>query len=131
MIHLAGSLQIMYTIGNWFVFIGAIVYWTFCIIYAYLANWWKHESGAHLFSFSLAMAIILTYVSWRIIWPARTVEAVDIYARTAIFAVEAGLATWRLSILIRSQYRAYKAEKARYAAELEAKRRARSTDRSN
>lgn len=113
----------MYDLGNVFAFYGCGIYWIFCIVYTYLAKWWKHEAGAHLFAFSLAMAIILSYVSWRIIWPAKTVEALDIYIRTAVFAAEAGLATWRLLILIKSQYRAYREERAAYARELAARRR--------
>lgn len=106
-------LQWVYSLGNVFVFIGLGVYWVFCVAYTYLAKWWRHESGVHLFTFSLAMALILTYVAWRIIFPVYVVEPVDLYARVTIFGIEAILATWRLSILIRSQLRAYRMEVGR------------------
>jgi hypothetical protein len=118
----AEKIQLLLNIGNVFVFYGAAVYWSFCIGYTILSKWWKHESGAHLFTFSLAMAIVLTYVSWRIIWPADSIEAVDLYIRAGIFATEAILATWRLSILARSQYRAYRVERAAYVREMEERR---------
>ena len=106
-------LQWVYSLGNVFIFVGMGIYWTFCVAYTYLAKWWRHESGAHLFTFSLAMALILSYVAGRVIFPTYVVEPVDLYARTAIFGIEAGLATWRLSILIRSQLRAYRVEVGR------------------
>lgn len=102
------KIRLWLDIGNVFVFYGCFIYWAFCIGYTILAKWWKHESGAHLFAFSFAMAIILSYVSWRIIWPAKQVEMSDLYVRAAVFATEGALATWRLSILVRSQYRVYR-----------------------
>ena len=95
--------RLVIDIGNALAFSGAGICWTFCCIYSYFARWWRSEGGVHLFSFTLSMAVILTYVSWRIIWPVDRVEMLDLVIRAAIFGIEAILAGWRLSILVRKQ----------------------------
>jgi hypothetical protein len=118
------DLHWLITLGNVFVYVGTCVYWIFCISYTILAKWWRHESGAHLFTFSFAMALILTYVTWRTIFPINVVKPLDLWARAAIFGAETVLATWRLSILGRSQYRAYRIAKEEMEREVKYDRRA-------
>jgi hypothetical protein len=90
-------------IGNVFAYLGAIGCWLFCIAYSFRAKWWEKESGTHLFALSFGMAVILTYVSWRIIWPINRILMQDLVIRAAIFGSEAALAYWRLSILFRAR----------------------------
>lgn len=97
------SMQEWWHVGNFFALAACIMFWAFCIGYTYFAKWWRSESGAHLFTFSIAMAIVFTYVNWRIIWPPQGIEKLDLIVRALIFMSEFGLATWRFSILIRRQ----------------------------
>lgn len=97
------SFQAWWHLGNFFAFAALVMFWAFCIGYTVFAKWWRSESGAHLFTFSSAMAIVFTYIGWRILWPPDGIEKLDIIIRALIFASEFGLATWRFSILIRRQ----------------------------
>lgn len=68
-----------------------------------MARWWKSETGAHLMALTGGMGLILTYVSVRIVRPVMVPTKTDLIIRAVIFGIEAILAGWRLSILMRTQ----------------------------
>lgn len=99
----AGIDRLIINIGNAFCFLGAITCWMFVICYWWRLDWWRTETGVHLMAVTGGMGIILTYVSWRIIWPITIPTRNDLIARALIFGIEFLLAAWRLVIFIRRQ----------------------------
>lgn len=95
--------QFIIYLGNVFCFSGAFLCWVFCAYYWVMARWWKSETGAHLMALTGGMGLILTYVSVRIVRPVMVPTKTDLIIRAVIFGIEAILAGWRLSILMRTQ----------------------------
>jgi hypothetical protein len=90
-VHLLGTISLI---------VGAVASVAFVVVYGLAARFYRSAEGWHLMTFTGAIALILTYTSYRnLAAAARPVSlGVDI-ARLAIFGVVAVLMLWRFGLL--------------------------------
>lgn len=85
--------------------IGGLV--SFCILYIILARPWQNYMGRHLLAFQLGLTLAFIYAALARLVP----KEVRTQGWILVLGIFAGLAWWRVVILLQYQYRARRAAK--------------------
>lgn len=85
--------------------IGGLV--AFCILYAVLARPWNDYMGRHLLAFNTGLALAFIYAALGRLIP----KEIRTQGWILVLGIFAGLAWWRVVILLQYQYRARRAAK--------------------
>lgn len=94
----------IHLLGDWSAFAGAATSLAFVVLYHLSAPWWRSAEGRHLMSFTASLALMLSWVSYRItVTTPGPLPLSDEIVRTVVYALIAGLLLWRLALLWRRQ----------------------------
>jgi O-antigen ligase len=94
----------MYLIGDVSVLIAAGAAWLFVVLYQLTAKWETTPEGRHLMTFTALLALIFSWLSYRVIVsdPANLSDTEE-YVRAAIYTLAAGFLLWRCQLLWQRQ----------------------------
>lgn len=89
--------------GNVLVLITTVLGWTFCVLYHFLAPWWRTTMGRNVMTYGLVVAAVLSLSSARIIAGAGLETTWFQVLRLIVFAGVPMAISWRIAILLRLQ----------------------------
>jgi hypothetical protein len=92
-------------IGNALILVTTVLAWVFCILYHFLAPWWRSEMGRNVMVYGLVVAAVLSLSVVRFASDAVVETPWFAVLRLAVFAGVPVVIAWRIAILIRVQLR--------------------------
>jgi len=90
-------------IGNALVIITTALAWLFCVLYHFMAPWWRSEMGRNIMTYGLVVAVVLSLSVVRIVSDAVVETPWFSVLRLITFAGVPVAIGWRIAILLRVQ----------------------------
>jgi hypothetical protein len=92
-------------VGNALVVLTAVLAWAFCVLYHFLAPWWRSTMGRNVMTYGLVVAAVLSLSVVRLAFGAAVDTPWFSVLRLVVFAGVPLAIGWRIAILVRLQIR--------------------------